>query len=241
MAKPQGPNADSRERTMRRLIEAGAEESFASASADPFQGLSMAAVAARANVSRNALLYYWKTKDEYTESLASYLLELNELFEQVDQGLKAAVEEAQQKEEPWDAIRTVAEADLSWLEIPEWPSVELLTLFASKNERLRHISTKGFRDIDEETWTNYYEPIARRFGRVPRPPLSGTHIGALLQALLEGAGIRRLVDPTAFSSPDGSSSFDLFSFGIAAILTLCTTDGTDSRTVEEAIRDTFSA
>jgi AcrR family transcriptional regulator len=223
---------------MQQLIEAGAKEYFESAAADPFQGLSMTAVAARANVSRNALLYYWKTKNEYTKSLAMYLLEMNSLFDQTEEALKFTVEKAQ-KLKPWAAIQAVADADLSWLDIPEWPSVEMLTLFASRNEQLREHATKGFRDIDESTWTNYYAPVAQLCGRTPRLPLTGSQIGLLLQALVEGAGIRRLVEPTAFCSPDEESKSELLAYGVAAILALCTSTEDDTRTMGQVIKETF--
>ncbi len=74
-----------------------------------------------------------------------------------------------------------------------------------------------------------------------RPPLDWDGIGAVLQALAEGFGLRHKVDP-AMAPPSAESAFELYAVAAAAVLAVLTRPaGDDSATAHEAIRSLLNA
>jgi AcrR family transcriptional regulator len=235
--KPSGPNKETRERTRTQLLEAGAQEFVESTSIDPFQNLSLKAVAERAGLTRNGLIHHWTTKEAFTDGLAKYLLEQFEVYQsaqsRTEETLRMTVDLP-----PSEALMLIADLDLSWIDDPKWPAMEILTIYAAFRDSLKKVAVDGYRAMDKETWEDFYKPIADRAGRQPRAPLTGPQIGTLLQALAEGTGIRRLADQDAFLV-NGESKDRLFTYGAAALLVALTCQQDDSRTVDEFITDAF--
>ena len=86
----------------------------------------------------------------------------------------------------------------------------------------------GYKLLDHATG-HVYETILAKRGREPRPSLDRDPIGAMLQGLVKGLGLRYKIDPSAVPQ---SSELDpgLYASAVAALLAVVTRpvgDGAD--------------
>lgn len=222
MPKGMGPNAETSAETRRRALAAGAARYLDAQLRDPFRNVSLTDVAKDIGITRNGLAYHWETKNDFSADLAAYLLADDSLFDEDFAHITRVVAKAR-KLVLYDAIARVADADLSTLASnPLWPAMEVLNVtIAAEDPRLRQLAADGYTSLDETTWTRIYGGLCERAGRVPRPPFTATDIGAILQAMVEGAAMRQRVEPETFGvkRADGAT---LFGAAVAAILSAMT-------------------
>jgi hypothetical protein len=79
---------------------------------------------------------------------------------------------------------------------------------------------QGYATIDRVTGEIYGSALAKR-SREPRPPLDWDGIGAILQALIEGFGLRYKIDP-AVPLSSAEPAFDLYALAVSAVLAVPT-------------------
>jgi hypothetical protein len=132
-----------------------------------------------------------------------------------------------------EVLKRVATADLATLRTNRaWLAIELLTIgYIPRINRLASLARDGYCANDRDTWAVYHHWL-QRYGRELRPPATPELVGALLQALVEGAGIRQLVDPLtlgAMDSTEAGSADHGYALGVAALLAVftCPSDGSD--------------
>jgi AcrR family transcriptional regulator len=247
MPKPSGPNDRTAADTRRRILVAGAEEFFESErAADPFRDVALARVAKRAGVTRNGLNYHWKTKEEFGKALAEYLMGQSDVFDE-EFALIACEVEASSALPPVEAIGRVATTDLLTLaNNPVWDAMEVLTiLYARADPKLTATVQAGYRGLDKLTWEEVYGRIVADRARLPRKPFTGEAIGAVLQALVEGAGIRQVFDEAALTYPAGldgtEARFGGYALAVLALLAVLTApaDGSDERDVSSLASELF--
>lgn len=234
---------DDPQKTKRRILEEGAKLFFENQSRDPFQDLSLADVARRAGVTRNGLLYHWPTKEVFAADLAEYLLGLSDVFDEDFAAIGKAVRSSSGLPS-FNALARVAAADLRSLkDSPVWVAMEALNLlYAPTQPELRAMAAEGYRDLDQQTWDSIYGAVCNRIGRTPRPPFTEAAVGAVLQAFVEGAGIRQLIDPNTLSEPRAlakDSRYSAYAIAAAAIIAALTrpADGSDDRDAVALVRD----
>ena len=207
--------------------------------ADPFRNMNLTDVATRAGLTRNGLLYHWPTKKEFCDEVASRLL--SEVDHDLEFAQLTAAATAATSGDFADDLLRVAALDLALLaDNNTWQAIEVVTIvYAAKRPELAEAARSGYRQVDITTWADVYGIIADRAGREPRTPFDGGSIGAVLQAFVEGAGIRQLFDPEVFGNPLGSGEHGTFALGVATLLSVMTRpkDGSDDRSVEAVLRD----
>lgn len=245
MAKRKGPNKATTADTKRRALRVGAKEFLANAGArvDPFKYVSMTTVAAKTGLSRNGLTYHFDTKEQFHHELADYLLGDSDLFADDFATLSARVDDSSGKS-VFDRIASAATADLQSLaNNAEWAAMEILAIvYTPGDDRLSATARGGYRATDAETWDRVYGRIIEDCGRRPREPFSNEAIGAVLQALVEGAGIRQLFDPETLGAPYVLSPDDpscVYAYAVAALLAVLTepADGSDGRNTKQIVDD----
>jgi hypothetical protein len=100
--------------------------------------------------------------------------------------------------------------------------------------RFREPVARGYEAVDEGTGQVYASVLTQR-GRELRPPLDWDRIGAILQGLVEGLGLRYKIDPLVVSSSSDSAP-DLYATAVAAVLAVLTRPIGDDASVDEASR-----
>jgi AcrR family transcriptional regulator len=240
MARKAGSNEASRERSRAQLLQAGAELLLDRVAQNPFAALRLRALCQRAGLSTGAFYVHWATLEEYYTELAKHLTEEDELAFKADFDHLADLAEQDAEPDALAAITRLAEQDLRLLAAnPLWDAMELVSLTWGRTH-FRDQLASGYATIDHRTGEIYGAVLAKR-GRQPRPPLDWDGIGAVLQALAEGFGLRHKADP-AVAPPSAESAFDLYAVAAAAVLAVLTRPaGDDSATAHEAIRGLLSA
>jgi hypothetical protein len=189
--------------------------------------------------------YHWSTKKSFTEDLAAHLLGNEDLYAEDFEKILAVVKTTG-NQPLFDAIARIATADVEMLtDNPVFSAMTTLAVvYVRGNQKLSEMASRGYRELDDSTWSEIYNIALARAGRVPREPMTGNAIGAILQALVEGSGIRHLFDPGVLSQPDRMirSHYGLYAMAVASILAVMTrpADGQDRRTVEVLISDVLS-
>jgi len=235
MARKAGPNEESRERSRTQLLQAGAELLLDQAEQAPFSALRLRSLCRQASLSTGAFYVHWANLEEYYNDLARHLTEEDELAFKADFDTLAGIAEEDTDHDALAAVTRLAERDLRLLTAnPLWDAMELVALtWGRANFRDQLVS--GYATIDRRTGQIYGAALSKR-GREPRPPLDWDGIGAILQALAEGLGLRHKVDPAA-PPPSLESTFDLYAIAASALLAVLTRPtGADNATVTEAIR-----
>ena len=224
-AEPQGPKQASRNRARSardRLLEAGALLFVGEKRPDPLGNLTVSAVSAGAGVVRSTFYRYWETRELYLADLVRWLLGDPNLFEA---GMAAVQAEASQAlgPTPLDDLARIADSDLATLKDNEvWIAMEVLAVAHLWSHPEHHLVARdGYQAVDQVTY-DMYRPLLDRLGRTPRSPLTEADVGKLLQALVEGAGIRQIFEPDAFTAPIDGSSHSAYAYGVAAVLAICT-------------------
>jgi AcrR family transcriptional regulator len=229
--KERGPNAETRRRTRKRLLDAGAAEFLESPSTSPIDRISLVAVARRAGVSRNGLAWHWRTRQEFCRDLVAYLMVSSDIFLEDFATIKREAKRTANL--PFfEALANTATVDLGTLSNNSaWRAMEILVVGHSVNDpELLSAAREAYKEVDASTWQLYGE-IIERSGRRPRPPFTEESIGAVLQALVEGSGIRQLLDDQ-MTAPDQlgrqNGGFGAYALTVAALLSIFTCPNNDS-------------
>lgn len=249
MPKRHGKNAETSFETRRRCLEAGAELFFTRQKReDLFHQLDVEDVANHAGITRGGFYYHWDTKDDFEADLVEYLLSEGDIFEEDFRRLRREVESTGGLD-PLSAIARTAAVDISTVDSSKvWAAMELLAIGYTKHvDKYAAIAREGYRGIDEATWSDVYGQVMARARRTPRPPFTGPEIGMVLQALVEGTGIRHLFDRGLLSDPSRLTAeamhneYGAYPLAAAALLGIFTkpAEGGDDRTVAEVISDMF--
>lgn len=239
MAKQKGrTNAAAAADTRRRLLNAGAEEFFKNPSdADTvFRGVSLQRVASRAGRHRNSIYEHWEDKKAYLEDLTRYLIGDSDVFAEDFSALERVAREVLQAD-PLTAIMTVANADVeSLIGNQVWRAMELVAIgYIPLRQDLHEAARQGYAATDSGTY-GIYSSLLERAGRSPRKPFDEPLVGKILQALVEGAGIRQIFDPEAFVGGTGERpGRGPYAYAVAALLSVLTAGPKDDRTVEQLL------
>jgi AcrR family transcriptional regulator len=239
MARKAGPNEESRERSRAQLLQAGAELLLDQAERAPFSAVRLRGLCRQAGLSTGAFYVHWANLEEYYDALARHLTEEDELAFKADFDTLSGIA-GQDAGDALTAITRLAEEDIRLLTAnPLWDAMELVALtWGRANFREQLVS--GYATIDRTTGEIYGAVLAKR-GREPRPPLDWDGIGAILQALAEGLGLRHKIDPAA-APASAESTFDLYALAASAVLAVLTRPaGDDGTTAREAIRGLLNA
>jgi len=234
-----GPNEEARQRSRAQLLHAGAELMLDQAKQNPFATLRLRRLCAKAGLSTGAFYVHWATMEDYYDDLAEHLTEGEELGFQAD---FASLSDLAANGAHQDAVAAVAHLAKRDLELlvgnPLWDAMELVALTWGRT-RFRDEIKQGYATIDHITGQIYGSALAKR-SREPRPPLDWDGIGAVLQALVEGFGLRYKIDPTVpLSSPE--PAFDLYAMAVAAVLAVLTRRVGDDASTDETIQDLLNA
>jgi AcrR family transcriptional regulator len=193
---------------------------FDQAKQNPFAALRLRRICEQAGLSTGAFYVHWATMEEYYKDLAEYLTERDELGFQADFASLSELAETDAHQCAATAITHLAKRDLELLVgNPLWDAMELVNLTWGRTHSREDIK-QGYATIDRVTGQIYGSALAKR-SREPRPPLDWDGIGAILQALIEGFGLRYKIDPAVpLSSPE--PAFDLYAMAVAAVLAVLT-------------------
>lgn len=231
MARKSGPNEQSRERSRAQLLQAGADLLLDQALQNPFATLRLRALCAKAGLSTGAFYVHWPTLQEYYDDLARHLTEEDEAAFQSDFAALQDIAEAASGGSALAAISELAENDLRLLVAnPLWDAMELVALTWGRTH-FREQLRQGYQTIDRTTG-HIYGTALTKHGREPRLPLDWDSIGAILQGLAEGLGLRHKADATA---PSPRPAAALYATAAAAILAVLTRPSHDPATVDAAL------
>jgi AcrR family transcriptional regulator len=228
-----GKNEEARERSRAALLQAGADLLVESALRNPFAALRLRAICERADYSTGAFYLHWDTLDEFYNALAEHLAGDEEGFD-ADFAALREVAERSAKASALTAITRVADRDFELLlDSPLQDAMELLSVTWGRT-RFQPLMTKGAKALDLKTGEVYGSILTKR-GREPRPPLDWDCIGAILQGLVEGLGLRHKIDPTAVPRSSGSE-LGPYATAVAALLAVLTRPVGDDADLDEAIQ-----
>jgi AcrR family transcriptional regulator len=235
-------NAQAKDDSRRELLDAGLALLTSGAPVrgeqrvNPMSHLKVRAVCDRAGRTSGAFYMHWPGGvEEYHRALGEYLL--GEVAGMNDDLLELAdvAREARDLGSPLAAITKVAREDLRLLlESDSWDAVERLTLAWGRDPgRLQQAAVKGYRAADDAT-AEAYGVLTEKYGLRPRDPLTEKDVAVLLQALIEGFGLRSKVDPDGVGGPDPGR---LYAVGVAALLAMLTCGPEDAASVEDALAE----
>jgi AcrR family transcriptional regulator len=227
-----GKNDEARERSRAALLQAGANLLVESALRNPFAALRLRGICEHAGYSTGAFYLHWANIDDYYNDLGELLAAEDSFDADFTELMEAA--EASAEASALTAVARVADLDLQLLvDNPLYDAMELLNVTWGRS-RFRAQIAHGYKVFDHETGRLYGRVLARR-GREPRPPLDWDHIGAILQALLEGFTLRHKVEPAAVpQSPE--SNLGLYATAVAAVLAVVTRPADDYTNLDGAIQ-----
>lgn len=226
-----GKNEEARDRSRAALLQAGADLMVEHATRNPFAALRLRILCTRAGYSTGAFYTHWGSLEEYYEDLAGHLSG-DEMFGTAFQSLTAQAA-AYADRSALEAIARVADDDLGLLvSDPLWDATELMNVTWGRT-RVREAVAREYERHDREG-AQIYQAILTPRGRVPRPPLDWDGIGAIIQALAEGFGLRYKVDPTAVAQSEESAP-GLYAVAVAAVLAVLTRPAADDSDAMEAL------
>ena len=233
MSPKMGKNDEARERSRRALLQAGAGLMVENASRNPFASLRLRGICERAGDSTGAFYLHWDNLEEYYTTLAKHLAADEEAFE-ADFDELEEVAERNSEAAPLTAITRVADRDFELLlGSRSWDAMELLNITWGRT-RLQAEMTHGYQLLDRSTGQAYAAIFARR-GREPRPPFDWDRIGAIIQGVIEGLGLRYKIDPAAVPQ-SADSDPGLYATTVAALLAVLTRPAGDDASVYDAIQ-----
>jgi AcrR family transcriptional regulator len=239
MTKEKGQsNRQATQRTKKLLLAMGATDFFARAGGvDPFRDLSLKHIAESAERARATVYRIWPGgKEEYIRDLTKFLLGDPQLFEKEFEEIQAVANETA-GEPTLESLCAVASKDIgTLLDNHTWRAMEILAVgFMPQRVEYHSIAQAGYDAVDEETY-GLYNIVLERCGRVPRPPFTSASIGKVLQALVEGAGIRQIFDREAFSNPLSTETpHGTYAYAVCALLAIVTAEKGDSRSLDELL------
>jgi AcrR family transcriptional regulator len=227
-------NAEASQVSRDALLRAGTELLAAETQRNPFAAITLRDVCQRAGRSTGTFYAHWDSADSFYKELATNLM-AEALTEDFDELMRAASTAAASPGA--GAILHVAEQDITLLlSNNAWDAIELLNVTWARSV-LRAPAVEGYRTIDRLTGDTY-DVILNRLGREPRPPLTLAHIGAILQALVEGFGFRAKIDRDG-THLDGPDSPQLYPLAVASILAILTRRHGDHDTANQALEQTL--
>jgi AcrR family transcriptional regulator len=228
-----GKNDEARDRSRAALLQAGADLMLEHATRNPFAGLRVRALCARAGYSTGAFYLHWATVQDYYDDLARLLSDDDERAFDAEFAALQQTAGASRDAGPLDAITVLAGRDLQLLLDNElWDAMELMNLTWGRDKSRRPVA-RGYNLLDHTTG-QLYGSVLRHRGREPRPPFTWDSIGTVLQGLIEGIGLRCKVDP-----PRDPAASDLYSTAVAALLAVLTRPAGDPATARDAIQAIF--
>lgn len=223
VAKQRGRTNDEAKAASRSLfLKAGAELLGEDSKRNPFASIRLRDLCQRAGLSSGAFFVHWRTLEEYyaqlgqdlmngsTDGLVAITSDLPSLASLDDPGELPLTE----------AILRVADADLDSLLQNEFWDVSQLLFVTWGRGPLQEAGARGYVEIDDVT-ADVYGGLLERYGREPRPPLTRHEVAALLQALVEGIGMRSKVGLKERVNT-GDEEVSLFAVGAAALLATIT-------------------
>lgn len=233
-----GKNEDARERSKSALLQAGADLLVEYAQdKGPFAALRLRTICERASYSTGAFYLHWSTLDEYYQALGNYLAVTDEEAFSDDLASLGELGLPEAGASVFDTIVRAADRNLELLMDSQlWDAMQLLSLTWGRT-RFRNQMARGYERFDYATGQAYGSLLASR-GREPRPPLDWNQIGAVLQGLIEGLGMRRKIDSTAVPQ-SSDTALGLYAAAAAALLAVLTRPIGDEDTVDQAIRALF--
>jgi AcrR family transcriptional regulator len=231
MSPKVGKNDEARERSRAALLQAGADLLVENASRDPFAALRLRGICERAGYSTGAFYLHWRKLDQYYNALAKHLAD-----EGYDDDFAALKEVAKRSAEAsaLTAITRVADRDFQLLlDNTTQDAMELLNVTWGRTHFQPEMA-RAYERIDHSTGQAYGMIFAKR-GREPRPPLDWDRIGAMLQGMIEGLGLRHKIDPEAVPQ-SSESEFGLYATAVAALLAVLTRPIGDDTDLSEALQ-----
>ena len=234
MPRKAGPNEEARERSRAQLLQAGADLMLDQATQNPFAALRLRRLCEKAGLSTGAFYVHWATMEEYCTDLAEHLTQDRELAYQAD---FASLSDLAGKCAGQDAAAAVARLAKRDLETvvgnPLWDAMELVNLTWGRT-RFPDELKRAYATIDRATGQIYGSVLAEH-RREPRPPLDWEGIGAVIQALVDGFGLRYKIDPAVpLASPE--PAFDLYAMAVAAVLAVLTRPAGDDAGTDKTIQ-----
>jgi AcrR family transcriptional regulator len=230
-----GPNDQARARTRAALLQAGVELLVESARRNPFGDTTVQAICERAGYSTGAIYQHWPSVAEYYDEVAGFLAADDDAFAG-DMANLAELGKACAADSTFTAIARVADRDLQLLAANRlYDAQELLSVTWGRT-RFREQMARGYR-VDGHDIGQVYGTILAERGREPRPPLDWDRIGAILQALIEGATMRHKIDPEAgvLSSESDLGSYATAVAAVLAVVTRPVGDDADFGETAEAL------
>ena len=201
---------------------------------NPFAALRLRRLCEKAGLSTGAFYVHWATMEEYHNDLAELLTEDRELAYQADFALLADMAGKCAGQDAAAAVEQLAKRDLETVvDNPLWDAMELVNLTWGR-ARFPDELKRAYATIDRYGGQIYGSVLAKH-RREPRPPLDWDGIGAVLQALVDGFGMRYKIDPAVpLSSPE--PAFDLYALAVAAVLAVLTRPAGDEASTDETIQ-----
>jgi len=229
---PEQRKAESRD----ALLAAGCHLLLEEEHRSPFAALGVSEICEQAGYTSGAFYNHWPTTDAYFAALSTYLLSGGASYDADFEQLRE-VADSVDISDPLAATAELADADLKLLIDNEyWDAIELFQITWGRREFQRE-SAEGYRLVDSQT-AGTYGRLLERLGRAPRAPLSLEQIGTILQALVEGFGLRHRIDPESIAgSLETGPDFNLYAIAAASLLAALTTAGDDRRGAPEMLRD----
>ena len=234
MPRKTGPNDEARERSRAQLLQAGADLMLDQATQNPFAALRLRRLCEKAGLSTGAFYVHWATMEQYYDDLAEHLTQDRELAYQADFASLSDLAGKCAGQDAAAAVARLAKRDLETvIGNPLWDAMELVNLTWGHTRSPDELK-RAYATIDRATGQIYGSVLANH-RREPRPPLDWDGIGAVIQALVDGFGLRYKIDPAVpLSSPE--PAFDLYAIAVAAVLAVLTRPAGDDASTDETVQ-----
>ena len=234
MPRKTGPNDAARERSRAQLLQAGADLMLDQATQNPFAALRLRRLCEKAGLSTGAFYVHWATMEQYYDDLAEHLTQDRELAYQADFASLSDLAGKCAGQDAAAAVARLAKRDLETvIGNPLWDAMELVNLTWGRTRSPDELK-RAYATIDRATGQIYGSVLANH-RREPRPPLDWDGIGAVIQALVDGFGLRYKIDPAVpLSSPE--PAFDLYAIAVAAVLAVLTRPAGDDASTDETVQ-----
>ena len=234
MPRKTGPNDEARERSRAQLLQAGADLMLDQATQNPFAALRLRRLCEKAGLSTGAFYVHWATMEQYYDDLAEHLTQDRELAYQADFASLSDLAGKCAGQDAAAAVARLAKRDLETvIGNPLWDAMELVNLTWGRTRSPDELK-RAYATIDRATGQIYGSVLANH-RREPRPPLDWDGIGAVIQALVDGFGLRYKIDPAVpLSSPE--PAFDLYAIAVAAVLAVLTRPAGDDASTDETVQ-----
>jgi len=207
------------------------------ASRNPFGSMRLRGICERAGYSTGAFYVHWDSLEEYYTTLAEHLAADENGFA-ADFTALEELAKSNADADPLTAVTRVADRDFQLLlDSTLWDAMELLNITWGRT-RFQAEMAHGYGLLDQSTGQAYAAIFAKR-NREPRPPLDWDRIGAILQGVVEGLGLRYKIDSAAVPMSTDSQP-GIYATAVAALLAVLTRPVGDDTNVYDAIQALFA-